>query len=186
MSELKPEAEEAIEATEPKVVEKKPKKKKKHLKNWVKCVLSALMAFGVCVLVMAFAVQPARVSGQSMSPTLSDQEFGIINKIGKTLGGIDRGEIVVIKKDNGELLVKRVVGMPGDTIKAESGKIYINGTQLDESTYLDSSVATEDFAEITIGEDEYFCLGDNRGNSLDSRFYGAFDNDQILGIFIGF
>lgn len=159
------------------------KKKKKHLRPWAKVTLGFLIVLGICQLFILFIAKPVQVSGQSMAPTLDDGEYGLMCMFDKTVNGVDRGDIVIVQTDSGKAIIKRVIGMPGDTIECLNGKIYINGTALDESSYLSSSVKTSDFSKVVLEENQYYCLGDNREDSTDSRVYGTFDISQILGTY---
>lgn len=170
--------------------EKKHKTKKKHLK---KSVLENVIFFGkslvislVAVLVVLnFLIHPVQVEGNSMAPTLKNQEYGLSNIIGAKLGHFDRFDIVIIHmEDSGRYLIKRIIGLPGETISYKNDVLYVNGKAVKEP-FLDSNFMsaypqfTSDVEEITLGKDEYFCLGDNRPNSADSRMYGAFKKSQI-------
>lgn len=116
---------------------------------------------------------PVKVSGQSMSPTLSGTEIMMLNRLGE----IDRYDIVVIEKGD-EKIIKRVYGMPGEKIQVLDNKIYINDQEITDN-YGDGS--TSDTEAITLGKDEYFVLGDNREDSLDSRLLGPIKEGKIMG-----
>lgn len=108
-------------------------------------------------------------------------------------GNLDRGDIVTIDAKgmegytHEENLIKRIVGLPGETIKIADGNVYINGVLLDESDYLPEGTKTyvgaegqaRGYQEITLGPDEYYCMGDNRGGSNDSRRMGPFKKEKI-------
>ena len=119
-----------------------------------------------------------RVDGQSMMPTLTDGQF----TFGSSLASYDRGDIVIIQLEDGKLLVKRIIGLPGETIKSKDGKIYINDVLLDEDYIEDSrnQYSSQTNWVTKLGDDEYFCMGDNRDNSADSRYYGAFTKEQLI------
>jgi len=128
-----------------------------------------------------------------MYPELSDTSVGFSNVVGYNISGLKRFDIVIIyvaEKD--EYLVKRVIGLPGETVSYKDGKLYINGEYVKEDfldqTYVSSYNGTfmADVSPITIGDDEYYCLGDNRPHSSDSRYYGPFKKENIKskGIFI--
>lgn len=157
-------------------------------------VKSIIIEVGVSVLIVFLFVtclfRPVMVSGTSMYPTLRDREFGFSSIISKNLFGINRDDIVIIKTD-GKYIIKRVIGLPGETIACIDGVLYVNEEPIDESSYLDSDYIesmkeegveyfTSDFGPITLKTNEYFCLGDNRPNSADSRVYGAFSTEQIV------
>ena len=144
-------------------------------------IIKEIVVYGLLLLVVLgikfFIVSPIRVNGNSMYKTLYDNDIMILNEITYRFNDIKRFDIVVIKEDD-EYLIKRVIGLPGESIKCEDGKIYIDGKMLkDEFAYGN----TTNFDNIILSDDEYFVLGDNRENSIDSRNYGAFDRNQIKG-----
>ncbi|MBR2067883.1 MAG: signal peptidase I [Solobacterium sp.] len=153
------------------------------------------ISFAVILLLTTFVIRPVKVKGSSMYPTLEDAEIGFSNLIGMKLNHLKRFDIVIIHlADRDEYLVKRLIGMPGDTIEVNQDVLYINGEPVKE-TYLDEEykasegpIFTGDIAELTLGENEYYCLGDNRPHSTDSRVYGPFQKEQIIskGIFVLF
>ena len=132
----------------------------------------------VVILVRTFLVTPIKVNGQSMYDTLSGNEIMLLYRIGE----IKRYDMVVAdlvvdgKKD--DTLIKRVYGLPGETIKCEDGVIYINDHKI-EDPY--ATNLTSDFEAVTLGSDEYFLLGDNRSISLDSRIIGPVKRKDIEG-----
>lgn len=132
----------------------------------------------VVILVRTFLVTPIKVNGQSMYDTLSGNEIMLLYRIGE----IKRYDMVVAdlvvdgKKD--DTLIKRVYGLPGETIKCEDGVIYINDHKI-EDPY--ATNLTSDFEAVTLGSDEYFLLGDNRSISLDSRIIGRVKRKDIEG-----
>ena len=124
-----------------------------------------------------------------MYPTLIDQDLGIADIVFTNLSGIKRNDIVIIYiEDKKEYLVKRVIGLPNEKIECKSGVLYVDDKVVEES-YLDFDFVkeqtelygqfTSDFGPVYLMEDEYWCLGDNRPISSDSRRYGAFKKDQI-------
>ena len=131
----------------------------------------------VVLLLRAYVVTPIRVNGLSMYDTLEGDEIMILWKLGE----IERYDIVVADvkvSGSDDVVIKRVYGLPGETISCEDGKIYINGNLIeDEYGYRETS----DFGPVTLGENEYFLLGDNREISLDSRVFGKVTRDEIEG-----
>ena len=109
-----------------------------------------------------------------MMNTLHNGDLMILNKMDKRY---ERNEIIVFKKNN-ERLIKRVIGLPKEKIKCVSGVIYINNEEYDDKY---ATGETKDFQEYTMGDDEYFVMGDNRGNSLDSRIIGPIKKNVIMG-----
>lgn len=137
-----------------------------------------LISFVLILIIVNFIAIPVRVDGSSMYPNLKDGDFGFSGIFTKWFG-IDRFDVVVIdsnKSDN--RLVKRIIGLPNETIKYKDNVLYVNGEVVEE-TFLDDSVSTDNF-EITLGDDEYFVLGDNREVSRDSRYYGPFTSSEIM------
>lgn len=136
----------------------------------------------VTLLFVQFIAQPIRVSGPSMQPTLQNGQIGITSKMFNT-SDLNRFDIVIINAE-GKLIIKRVIGLPGENVSYKNSKLYVNDEYVEE-TFLDEDEITNDF-NIHVPEGKYFCLGDNRDNSLDSRFYGAFSFSQIIakGVFM--
>ena len=134
------------------------------------------------ILIRTFVITPVRVNGSSMYSTLKDGEIMILNKLDYKLHDIERFDIVVIKTDE-KKIIKRVIGLPGETLKYEDNTLYINDKKIDEPYLKD---ATEDFDITSLGYDKipddcYFVLGDNRDNSSDSRIIGPVKKSQITG-----
>lgn len=146
-------------------------------------VLVLLAAF----LVRSFIVQPFVVQGSSMEPTFQDQDYLVVDKIKYRLGNPNRGDIIVFKapKDTSQNYIKRIIGLPGEKVTIEENSVKINGQALDE-TYLPESLVGNNadgsfFLEQTLGEHEFFVLGDNRNHSSDSRSWGPLPEGNIVG-----
>ncbi|MGL5979012.1 MAG: signal peptidase I [Erysipelotrichaceae bacterium] len=158
-----------------------------ELWDYIKIIFISLISV---YLITNFIAKPIRVDGESMYPTLKDNEAGISNVIGVLLNQIDRFDVVIVYEEHtGNYWVKRIVGLPGETVSYKDEQLYINGKAVDEpfldTAYVADTIAskgyfTQDFTEITLGSDEYFLLGDNRPNSSDSRYRGAFHRDDIV------
>lgn len=147
------------------------------VKKVIKEIIPYIIILVVVILVRTYLVTPVVVSGESMKPTLNGGELMILSKVAK----IDRFDIVVAKvnkQGKREELIKRVIALPGETISCENGVIYVNGVKQEEEY---SKGITENFDKIELADDEYFIMGDNRENSMDSRFFGPFKKSQILG-----
>lgn len=157
----------------------------------------------VILLFVNFVAHPVRVDGRSMYPTLKDGEFGFTNVGGVLLNGVELGDIVVVTmKEEGQKThwVKRVIGLPGDTVSCVNDVVYINGKVLDETKYIDpdyrqslvdkfgyfnkvpnaDNTNVEDFEEVKLKDDEYYVMGDNRPYSKDSRYVGPVKKSQIF------
>ena len=157
----------------------------------------------VILLFVNFVAHPVRVDGRSMYPTLKDGEFGFTNVGGVPLNGVKRGDIVVVtmeEKGQKTHWVKRVIGMPGDTISCVNDIVFINGKVLDETQYIDpdyrqscvdqfgyfnkvpnaNNTDVQDFEEVKLGDDEYYVMGDNRPYSKDSRYVGPVKKSQLF------
>ncbi len=147
----------------------------------------------IAILIVVFVVQPVRVEGQSMMPKLHDQDRIFVNKfiypLREWMGDkepIKRGDIVVLlfPDDPSKSYIKRVVGLPGEEVSVENGKLYINGVQIDEP-YLDPEYLSQDSMQNPefgrVKAHHYFVLGDNRRNSSDSRYWGQVPEKYIYG-----
>jgi len=150
----------------------------------LKIVIIALL---IVIPIRYFVFQPFLVKGQSMEPNFGDGDYLIIDEISYQFRNPQRGEVVVFKYPQNPSLryIKRVIGLPGETIEIEDDKviIFISGESqiLDESDYLSQSIATPGSLSISLSENEYFVLGDNRPASADSRRWGALPEENIIG-----
>lgn len=134
-----------------------------------------LILVGV-VLIKLFVVGTVRVNGNSMYPTLKNNDIMILNKISYYFKNIERFDIVVVKYDE-HYIIKRVIGLPGEVVEYKDNKLYIDGRKIKDRY---NSVNQEDFIK-NLDKDEYFVMGDNRGDSLDSRIVGPIDKKDIMG-----
>jgi len=144
----------------------------------------------VFILFGVFAVQPVVVEGTSMLPELHDGERLLVNKLvyykfqGVSWGHLERGDIVVFwyPKEPDKSYVKRIIGLPGETVEVKNGKVYIDGLELNEE-YLDieHNQSLPSFPSRTVEEHHYFVMGDNRDNSSDSRYWGLVPEKYIYG-----
>ncbi|HJC35901.1 MAG TPA: signal peptidase I [Candidatus Merdibacter merdavium] len=150
-------------------------------------IFSLVKYYVICVAVVLlltnFVAKPVVIRGTSMNPTLQNFDFALSNRLSIVLGGeIERFDIVVVRSEEGEI-VKRVVGIPGDTISYVNGVLTVNGTQIEEDYIIDDPKkhhADMDVYEETLGPDEYFLMGDNRTGSTDSRYFGPFHRSDII------
>lgn len=151
-------------------------KQQKSFKSFLKEYGPFLLAIIVIILIRTFICSPINVNGTSMSNTLEDGDIMILNKIGLKKG-INRFDIVVIRTDK-KYLIKRVIGLPGETVSYKDEKLIINGKIIKDKYNLNN---TEDFEPVKIGKNEYFVMGDNRNVSNDSRLIGTINKKDILG-----
>lgn len=145
----------------------------------IKDSISFIIIILTIILVRLFIVTPVRVDGPSMNDTLHDGDILLLDKYDNKY---ERFEIVVFNY-NGERLIKRVIGLPGEVISYKNNKLYINGNKIEDNYGLGY---TEDFElkdlNLTkIPDNEYLVIGDNRNDSLDSRYFGTISKDKILG-----
>jgi len=155
--------------------------------DWLRYILSAIL---IGLLLVVFVIQRNAVIGDSMDPTLHPNDQVLVEKVSKLWHGITYGDIVTIRTrdlpqhEDGPNIIKRVIGLPGDTIEIKDGAVYRNGEFLQES-YLPDQTVTEvrnpDYASVALGPDEYFVMGDNRAVSLDSRSIGPIPANHMIG-----
>lgn len=146
-------------------------------------VISVLI---IVVPIRTFVAKPFIVSGASMYPTFKDSEYLIIDELSYYIRPPERGEVAIFKfpKDESKYFIKRVIGLPGETVSIKDNKVTIkqadgSSEKLDEP-YLKEGFESAD-VELTLGPDEYFVMGDNRNVSYDSRAWGAVPQDLIAG-----
>ncbi|KKR06047.1 MAG: Signal peptidase I [candidate division WS6 bacterium GW2011_GWF2_39_15] len=146
-----------------------------------------VVALAISVVLYLFFMTPHEVVGTSMVPNFQNGEHLIANKIIYKYSVPKRGDVVIFKYSDTQDFIKRVIGLPGDSISIKDGRYYINGKLLDEGEYLDSVVYTSggDFLHEgeteTIPEGTYFVSGDNRPHSSDSREFGPVAVESIKG-----
>lgn len=145
------------------------------IKRIIKELVPYIIIVVVVVLIRTFIATPVRVDGDSMNKTFKNGDILILYKLSK----INRFDVIVLheEKDN-EKIIKRVIGMPGDTVAIKDGEIYINDEKIDDEY---AYGMTSDYERITLKSDEYFILGDNRLISKDSRYFGPIKEKEIKG-----
>jgi signal peptidase I len=147
-------------------------------RDLIETVLFTLLIY---FLVRFFLFENYRVVGHSMDPTLSHEQFLVVNKLSYRIGEPQRGDIVVFEDphDPTRKLIKRVIGLPGEVVEIQHGAVFINGQKLHEP-YIDDP-GYYSVAAYTLSEGQYYVLGDNRNNSSDSHSWGALNGDAIVG-----
>ncbi len=139
--------------------------------------------------IRAYVAQPFIVSGESMVSTFQDGQYLIVDEMTYHFRNPERGEVIIFRypKDPSKFFIKRVIGIPGDSVKVAGGHVYVNGIETEEP-YLDAGVVTttdgpflQSNTPVTLGKDQYFAMGDNRPRSLDSRSWGVVPRANIKG-----
>lgn len=144
-----------------------------------KTVIVSLVAV---YLIRSFIVQPFYVRGASMEPNFQDGQYLIINEISYRFEKPQHGDVIVFRYplDPSEYFIKRVIGLPGDRVEIDDGKVFVNGEEFEEA-YIPRGVFTYGKNKISLGPTEYYVLGDNRPASSDSRRWGVLPARNIVG-----
>ena len=167
--------------------EKKPfwtPERKKDAREWVVSIVTALLAE---LIIRSFFFTIIRVDGTSMTDTLQNNDRLFVTVLDMKLHGPDRFDVVITHYDDTRKeYVKRVIGLPGDTLEVKSGVLYVNGEAYEEpflapDRIVNYSLPQYDFGPIEVPEGSYFVMGDNRDNSRDSRRVGFLSEDKIVG-----
>jgi signal peptidase I len=151
-----------------------------ELVAWFKTLVSAAV---YATLIVTFGFQVARVEGQSMAPTLEDQDRLIVNKLAYRIDDPHVGDIVMLyyPQDPDKSFVKRVVGEPNDTLKSVDGQVYRNGVPLDDDFIPDEYRSNDSWGPLQVPQGYYFVMGDHRNNSSDSRSWQYVPKKYIIG-----
>ena len=157
----------------------------RSIKEFIKDTFKYILVVIVILLLIVYVITLNQIIGPSMNSTLNDGDLVIIDKIIYRLYDIKRNEIIAFKNKDTKLLVKRIIGLPGETIEYKNNILYINGVKYKEK-FLDKNTQTDDFSLKNLGYDiipdnMYLVLGDNRGNSMDSRTIGLINKSDIIG-----
>ncbi len=150
------------------------------LRSWARDLVISLAVSGFIIL---FLYQPVKVEGTSMLPGLQDQERIFINKFVYRFESVARGDVVVFRypRDPAKSYIKRVIGMPGDRILIDRGRVYVNGRRLAESYVPRDFIDGRSYPEVVVPDHSYYVLGDHRSMSNDSREFGPVDESYIYG-----
>ncbi len=152
------------------------------MKELIRDILVAL----VIVLILTSIIKPTIVKESSMEPTLFENHYLIVNKLAYKMGEAERGDIIVFESEleteegDKKLLIKRIVGLPGETVTVADGEVYIDG-QLLEENYLKDGITPGNITNCKIPEGQLFVMGDNRAVSIDSRELGCINEDTVMG-----
>ncbi len=156
------------------------KKARAHLRLWVRDFLISVMA---SFFIITFLYQPVKVEGTSMQPELRDQDRLFVNKFAYNFEKISRDDVVVFyyPRDTQKSYIKRVIALPGDNIRIEDGRVYVNGQRVDEPYVPKRFRDTRSMADMVVPQNEYFVMGDHRSISSDSRDFGPVTRKLIYG-----
>ncbi len=148
--------------------------------SWVRDLIISL---AISAFVIVFLYQPVKVEGTSMMPSLDDQERIFINKFVYRIEPIQHGDIIVFRypRDPAKSFIKRVIGVAGDHVKIDDGRVYVNGKLLVEDYVPRAYQDDRSYPDVTVPPDSYFVLGDHRSLSNDSRDFGPVDSSYIYG-----
>ena len=151
-----------------------------ELKSWFRDIL---LAIAIAIFIVIFIVQPVKVEGTSMQPQLADQDRIFVNRFIYRFKEIDRGDVVVFwyPKDQTKSFIKRVIGVPGDSVEIRRGAVLINDELIEEPYLKREFRDSQSFNKVVVPDGEYFVLGDHRDSSNDSRSWGFVDKSLIYG-----
>jgi signal peptidase I len=164
-------------------VKERPKSAELALKSWWQIAKGIDILLILGLLFRFFVLQPFVVDGNSMEPNYHDKEYLLVNQLTYRLRAPERGETIIFRypKDPQEDFIKRIVGLPGETLEIDHGQVYINDLLLEENYINVEEALSGQLSKITLKNDEYFVMGDNRNHSSDSRDWGALPRKNIIG-----
>ncbi len=154
---------------------------KSHWGNAARELVETVLLTLVIFFMIRFAIENYRIEGYSMEPNFHDGQFLLVSKINYLLGDPERGDVVIFKyplnpKKN---FIKRVIGLPGEKVEIRAGKIFVNGVRIPEPYRY--HFADYDYGPVTVGQNEFFVLGDNRPESSDSHAWGMLPRSDLIG-----
>jgi signal peptidase I len=157
-----------------------PQRRPNPYLTWARDLIISLV---VSAFIIIFLYQPVKVEGTSMMPGLTDQERIFINKYVYHWESIERGDVVVFHypRDTAKSYIKRVIGVAGDHVVIDRGRVYVNGQKLDEPYVPNEYMDDRSYPEVVVPKDSYFVLGDHRNLSSDSRDFGPVRSSYIYG-----
>ena len=144
----------------------------------IKDIFKYIIVIAIIILLRIYVLTTAEVVGTSMEPSLLEGNVMLVDQLSIRLDKIERFDVVVFEYPNPPYLVKRIIGLPGETIKYVDNELYINGEKIEENFKYIGEV--KDF-EMIVPEDNYFVIGDNRIDSIDSREFGMISKNKIIG-----
>ncbi|GAC1430805.1 MAG: signal peptidase I [Acidobacteriaceae bacterium] len=142
-----------------------------------------IVSVAISAFIIVFLYQPVRVEGTSMLPMLEDQDRLFINKLAYRVGDIQHGDVVVFQypRDHTKSYIKRVIALPGDVLRIDHGRVYVNGQRLKETYVPERFSDDRSQPEMTLPSNRYFLMGDHRSISSDSRDFGPVERELIYG-----
>ena len=155
------------------------------IREFILDFIKLVIVIVIILVLMIYVVSVTQVVGNSMYSTLNNGDVLILNKLKYRFSEVERGDIISLEYEDTKYLIKRVIGVPGDTISISDNTVYVNGEVYIEN-YLEEDLEYDDFQLSSLGyqtipADMYFVLGDNREDSLDSREIGLVSKDDIIG-----
>ena len=147
--------------------------------NLLREIIETVLLTAIIFLLVNTATGRFRIEGQSMEPNLHDSEYVLIDKISYLLHPPERGDVIVLLRPGERDYIKRIIGLPGDTVEIRGGQVLVNGVVLEEP-YISQPIRA-DLPARQVEPDRYFVMGDNRNNSSDSRSFGTVAAKDIVG-----
>jgi len=154
-------------------------------RSFFESIQVVVIALFIVVIIYVFVASFNIVDGESMLPNFTPRDLIISEKITTNFGNLQRGDVIVFESSSGKDFIKRIIGLPHDKVKIVEGKVYVNGTALNEfylsedNKYVSADTLFSNGKEIEVPTDNYIVLGDNRKNSLDSRKLGPIEKNKI-------